>query len=455
MQALIAIVLFLATPEKGTICFGNECTATASLAFDVKPADVERRFVWTSGDGSRVVLGKLAAKATSVDVAATEARTVSIQSLRGDPQRGWPLEARFAIVETKDSLWRWSVPAKMVVKPLSIRLPRGTYSLLIAAEHHKSERRPLKVVADDVVLREVTLAPLPVATGRVVTMKRDKDEGAPKQVPVGAQLARSDGKVLTATNEQGAFRAELTEPLSPELVITAPGFGMRVVPLHVFSTDTDLGAIELGAGVKLTVHVHRPESLGTKTLRALLTEQSRTVYENTKIAERELKAGEDDLVFADLSEGEYYLALSGEGTLERLTTIIPVKTEDVSKEIRIAPFQLAGSVHFGDDPVREGTVEVVDRQHTWRAQAAIDGDGHFGGTMWQSDSIGGWVSSKATGSLPVDGEVHLSGDPAMWDIRFRKRLITGRLFDEETKQPITAAGLDFQLEAREVAYMES
>src|SRR5437764_2349348 len=101
MQALIAVVLFLAVPEKGTICFGNECTATAGLVFDVKPAEVERRFVWTSGDGSRVVLGKLAAKAASVDVAA-DARTVSLLSLRGDPQRGWPLETRFAIVETKD-----------------------------------------------------------------------------------------------------------------------------------------------------------------------------------------------------------------------------------------------------------------------------------------------------------------------------------------------------------------
>ena len=45
MQALIAVVLFLAVPEKGTICFGNECTASAGLVFDVKPADVERRFV--------------------------------------------------------------------------------------------------------------------------------------------------------------------------------------------------------------------------------------------------------------------------------------------------------------------------------------------------------------------------------------------------------------------------
>src|SRR5437660_164099 len=135
---LSAASLFADEPEKGTICFGTDCTPATGTAFEVKPADVERRFVWTSADGSSFILGTLAAKATAVDLQQKDAHNVTI-SVRGDAQRGWPMETRFSISAGKDSGWRWSVPAKvMAAKPVSIRLLPGSYLMQIGAEHHKA-----------------------------------------------------------------------------------------------------------------------------------------------------------------------------------------------------------------------------------------------------------------------------------------------------------------------------
>jgi hypothetical protein len=444
---LSATSLFAAEPEKGTICFGTDCTPATGTAFDVKPADVERRFVWTSVDGSRFILGTLPAKATSVDLQQKEAHSVTL-SVRGDVQRGWPVETRFGIAAGKDSGWRWNVPAKVIAKPISIRLLPGTYLMQIGAEHHKADRRPIRIATADLPL-QVILAPLPVVTGRVVTMKKSADDKEPKETAVaGAQVARSDAKVIGSANEQGAFRIEVTDPQTEELVISSPGLGTRVLPLHILTAETDLGVVRLSSGVKLTIHIARADSVRSKALHVQLTEASKTRYDNTNIATGELKAGDDDLVFADLSEGEYYVTLSGDGVLEKLTTMIPIKAEDVSKEIRLVPFQLQGTVHLGNEPVRNGSVGVHDSNHTWSAEAQIDAEGRFGGPMWQREGISGWVNSKETGAFPVDKSPTLEGDPAMWDITFRRRLISGRIFDADTREPIARAGLHLELEAK-------
>jgi len=445
---LAASPLLADEPRKGTICFGTDCMPATGSTFDVKPADVERRFVWMSTDAASVVLGTLAPKTATINLDSKEASNVTL-SVRGDAKRQWPLETRFLLGVSKDQVWRWSVPAKLIGRPMSIRVPRGSYTMQIGAEHHKSDRRRLKIDANDVALHQITLAPLPAVTGRIVTMKKTGDDPEARETPVfGAQLASAEGKTLGGTNEQGAFRVELAEPLTEEMVILSPGLGTRVVKLNILAADTDLGTITLSRGVKLTAYIDRADTVKSKALHVILTEASKTQYENTNIATRELKAADDVLVFSDLSEGEYCLTLNGNGALEHLTTVIPIKTEDVSREIRIAPFQLQGSVKLGTEPLHEGAVGIHDEFHTWTADAPIDAEGHFGGVMWQTDGIGGWVKSNKTGTLLVEPAPTLSGDPASWDITFKNRLISGRVFDAETKAAIAHADLDLQVEER-------
>lgn len=406
-------------------------------------AEPQKGTVWPSKDGTTFVLGSPAATVTTIDEEAKDSRNVTV-TVRGAAHSGWPLETRFAVFQARDRVWRWSVPAKLAGNKITIRLPHGSYLLEVAAEHHKPDRQPLNIKDADLPPREIALAPLPVVTGRVVTMKKDE------QVPLaGAQIARIDGKVLASTNDQGLFRAEIDAPRPQEnIVVMAPGFGNRIVPLQAVSNETDVGTIKMSAGVKLTLHVDRPESLKSKTLQVRLDEHTPKQYENTKIASHELKGGDDELTFSDLSKGEYLVVISGDGPLERLSTTVAVDAEDVSRDIRISPFQLAGSVHLGSEPLREGKVGIQNGQHTWNADLPIDAEGHFGGTMWQREDVGGWVESKATGSMPVDEHPTLSGDPAVWDIHFERRMITGRVFDETTKQPIEHSAMQLQLEAK-------
>jgi len=288
-----------------------------------------------------------------------------------------------------------------------------------------------------------------VITGRVITLKKSDAGAEPKETPVaGAQLMR-DAKPIATTNEQGMFRAELAPPAIKEIVIASPGLASKTVPLNLTTADFDLGTITLSSGVKLTLHLDRDSSVKSKTIHAQLSRMSPGQYEHTKLAQRDITPGDDDIVFADLAEGEYYVTLSGDGALEHLTTTIRVKSHDEKEDVHIAPFQLAGSVALGSDPVRDGKVAIQDRTHTWNASAPIDADGHFTGTMWQREDLSGWVTSSAVGTLLVDDEVKLEGDPAPWDIRFRNRLITGHVLDEETKEPIARATLELQLEVHE------
>src|SRR4051812_42270431 len=132
MRKLLFLLLLSATPllaadaEKGTICFGTDCAPATGTTFDVKPADVERRFVWTSSDGSRFILGTLPAKATSVDLQQKDAHNVTL-SVRGDVQRGWPVETRFAIMAGEGSGGGWEGPAGGVGEPGSIRMGPGGF----------------------------------------------------------------------------------------------------------------------------------------------------------------------------------------------------------------------------------------------------------------------------------------------------------------------------------------
>ena len=59
---------------------------------------------------------------------------------------------------------------------------------------------------------------------------------------------------------------------------------------------------------------------------------------------------------------------------------------DLTETIAIRPFRLKGRVLLGEEPIRNGQVEVMplgNGQQTWRTKLKIDEDGSFGGVLWQ------------------------------------------------------------------------
>jgi len=192
-------------PERGTLCVleknDQRCASAEGTALNVVPADAARTFVWASADGSRLVLGSIPAKASTVSLD-EKSRANVLLSIAGDRNRGWPLDTRLTFAAKE---WKWGFPmsAKTVTRLRSVRVPPGPYVITIAASIHAVARRTVNARAN-VALGEVALKTLPLISGRVVDTK---DE------PVaGAQFVRPDGKVQAVADEQRRFRSELAEP---------------------------------------------------------------------------------------------------------------------------------------------------------------------------------------------------------------------------------------------------
>jgi len=123
---------------------------------------------------------------------------------------------------------------------------------------------------------------------------------------------------------------------------------------------------------------------------------------------------------------------------------VPVKIEEgkaAEVEARIEPYTLAGRATFGGDPLDGARVEVHPHDQTWRAPLTAAADGTFGGTAWQHGVITGYVNDTRLGGGFFVTSLELGADPSVWNIEIKKRMITGRVYDAETKEPLGKAEL--------------
>lgn len=442
--AWMAVALFalsvVAEEPKGTLCFitGGKLT-NCSSSLHVDPADAARLFVWTSDDGARVAAGTLPAKANAIDLGTKEWHAVRLQ-VAGDVAHGWPLEASFRLGTPERNEWRWSVPAKSIKRFATLLLPPGRYALMTTAEHHVPATRTFTVAGDAPVNVDVTLAPLIVVSGLVVTPGKEHD------LPLGgATVTMSSGrpetpevKLLATTSDDGRFRAELpASRFAITLLVAHAGYATKSIDVGRDPGDRDFGRILLAPGATLKVHVTRPDLEDRKLTVTLLRTDEK--YEKTQLATRTLDAREDELTFDDLAPAEHFVVVSGSGPLERIEKSVTIKErQPESLDVEVKPYTLDGHVRFGGEALTEGKVGVNDRQ-VWRAEVPLDSTGHFGGSMWQRGTFSGWVSNAGLLGTPYFTESPALGDadPTTWTIDVPKRLISGRILDEETKQPLT------------------
>jgi hypothetical protein len=427
------MILLAAVVIKGLLCFGRDCRAVEGTTIPIEPTETARQFVWTSADSKSIVFGTAAAKAKEIDLASKDLRDVTL-SVRGSAARGWPAETMIALrTGVKSPQWQTMIPAKAIASLTTIRAPRGRYGLWIAAPHHLVDRRALQLDAN-VALREIVLKPAPIVSGTVV--RRDEKGDVPL---AGAQLARADGKPLGATNEQGAFRFELGEPVPEHLVVSHPGYGTKIVALdRQLAPDTTLGAIQLAAGHALTIHVKLPDAIDPKSVTLSLAADTPGKYETTTLVSRKLT--DVDVVLPDVAPGSYQVILAGVDPLEHLETEVTMEEQDQEKTIAVAPFHVQGTARIGQTPIAEGTIDITERTG-WHAEMPIR-DGAFGGVMWQPGVLRPYLKLK-TGGEPLTSP-ELGADPSVWDIALKDRRIAGRIFDAETKETVTTGIMEVQ-----------
>jgi hypothetical protein len=427
-------------PPRGRFCIGDAktsltdaaCVDTSSATIAVKPVERERRFFWLSTDAKTAYAGVIAPKGESV-VLDPKSFSALDTTIDGDATRGWPHEVTVTVTSGPEQQWMWKLDRDEAKRLRRLYVPRGKYLVMARTERHRTFHTNLSATADPVKL-ELRFAPWPVARGIVVDVK--------DQTIAGAAIALQDGTPCATADERGEFTCELPERIPQALIVSGTGYAAREARI-IDPTPrdvVDLGRIQLSAGRRLTVTVVRSEPIPVRV--SLFLDVPR--HEHSKVKTISL-AKEEETARFDTGEGKHFVVVEGDGPLERLAVPVTVKDVDVEEEIRVEPFQLSGSVYFGDKPLKEGRIEVTALSDAWRVALPIT-DGAFTATMWQKGVVSAWVQPTELGLSEHFTSPELGANPSKWDIRIEKRLIAGRVFDAATKAPLPYAGLEVSTE---------
>ncbi len=445
LAVLLAATASVQEPAKGRLCIAEKktvltdgtCRDVKGAVFEVAPVERERLFLWTSADGKNAQIGTIAAKANNVTLESDARRELKV-AIRGQASRGWPAETKVSFRTPADA-WRWAIPARAISRLEKIALPAGQYTVDLLAEHHVPLRRRANVTEKITDAGEYRLDPAVQVRGKVVNAE-DK--------PVVGTVSLPDATFCASTDEQGAFVCELPE--RAELIaLSAAGYGTREIKVNRSGGaggNVDVGTIRMSKGHALTVKVIR-DPVDQRPIKLTLFSDLPTEYDHSRLKTKELAAGEDTVRFEDLSAGRYLVVAAGSEPLERLTVATVLKEgEDGNAEVKIEPFRLDGSVVYGDEPISEGTIEVIEREHGWRESVPLRPDGTFGGAMWQKGVVSTFVGPE--GMRELVSSPTLGTDPSVWTIRIVKREITGRILDAESKQSVEKASIHLVSEWR-------
>jgi hypothetical protein len=350
-------------------------------------------------------------------------------SMRGDRARGWPVKTRVSLT-SEASKNEWTIEAGEVRKPVSVRVPAGTYKLTIAAEHHRVFTRTLEV-DKDLSLPEIALSAIPAISGLVIFRQREAEIAL-----AGAQIL-AGARQLATTDEHGRFHVDLPEEDPPDAItVVHTGQAPKVVPLYEnLAAENDLGTIELPRGATLTVRLDRRDDE-----RKPLTV---SVIGKLTTASHDLEPDEKEVAFSGLAPGNYRIGVKGTRPLEWMTDKVEVKEDDLEQKVAIDAFRLDGRVVVGNEALRGGGMaDLLGPEGTWRAQVPIDDDGRFGGTMWQTGKVSASLKTALSPTPIVETSPDLGANPSSWNIVLKRRSIQGRVFDGQSKEPVVNARIE-------------
>ena len=357
-------------------------------------------------------------------------------SMRGDRARGWPVKVRVALTSSSAQLER-TIEAADARKPVALSVAPGKYRLTIAAEHHRLYTKDLDV-DKDLSLPEIALSPVPAISGRVIARQKELE------IPLAGAQVFAGAKQLATTNEQGLFRVELPEEPPPsEIIVMHTGQAPKKVALFEnLAAENELGTIELPRGSVLTVVLDRRADI-PKTLVV-------SVVGKQPLGKREVKPYEKEIAFPGIPPCVCQIVIKGTEPLEVMNDAVEVKDDDLEHTVVIEPFRLDGRIVVGNESLRGGgTAEIVGAGGLWRVQVPIDEEGRFGGTMWQTGKVTGWLKTALNPSPIMEVSPDLGNDPSPWNIMLKRRFIEGHVFDATTKEPVANAHLGVVITAGE------
>lgn len=435
--AFIAVAL-LTTPiawaDRLCIAPAWNCVEVAGESKVVTPSERERAYVWRRSEPRETILGIVTAGAGSV--ALPESATSSLTfRVAGQKNRGWPAACTI-LVAGSGAEWTWTRDAADAASPERIRLSRGgVYRLTARADHHRTLTYPnIAVGSKPVDLGLLTLAPVVRITGKVVARKREPVPGAWVTLPDGTRLGTSD--------EAGVFALE-TEAVPRALVVSAPPFADRLLPMTHGGPNIDTGEILLRKGVTLIGSVVRPRSAAPTPLDIDLFEEWGIDRALRRVRSVHLAKEQDIFRVEALAPARYVALVKGPTPLQQFTSVIDVdQPSPVEKTLRIEPLAFRLHVAYGGHPLPDAGVTIYSEgrleRRVWKPAVITDSDGNVEGELWQRRPLMAEVRHVAIDAVvPADRDV--GEDDVDWTIRIPRQRIIGVVRDAEGGQPIAGA----------------
>ncbi|MEA2569849.1 MAG: CarboxypepD reg-like domain [Acidobacteriota bacterium] len=300
--------------------------------------------------------------------------------------RDLPPRLHVEVKSTKS--WSWTAQVEAPESKFRIELP-------------KSEKPEIMITADGfdpfTVTEEtktVRLKPQPLLSGRVL-------DGATNKPLPGATIALPDGKSLTTTSGDGAFRARVPGEWPEHVTFSLRGRGTRVVVLPRQREDTALPEVTLRAASSIDLIVDNRDALPSKlSWQAVLRHNG----PNTEVLQRgELAAISKRIHIEDLAEGSVIISLSGPKPMQRFGVLFELRDGDTAEQhVTITPSLLIARVLLGEKPVPNAKLSLFSWNARWEAIVNTEDDGTYRDELWETGSFAIAASSKEFPNVYVE-----------------------------------------------------
>src|SRR5688500_18958874 len=177
LQTSAVLCLIVRSAGAGQICVvddkgaftlaSQECVVADGERVEILSAPRARRFLHMSEAGQDFFIGLVAAEQKEVDL--TRHSAAFQVNFESPPERDWPRPGVFILSERQMGTWKWPMTANQIAKPVTIRLPAGTYDFEVLVEGHKPKKlQGLEIRPRQERTEHIRLEPLQRLIARVV-----------------------------------------------------------------------------------------------------------------------------------------------------------------------------------------------------------------------------------------------------------------------------------------------
>jgi hypothetical protein len=344
------------------------------------------------------------------------------------------------ITDSHENHWELPLKEQQLRKPLNVRVPAGTYVIVVESPHH--QRVTKKVAIGHELSRVVVeLAQLPSLSASVFARGT--------RSPVAGAQARTDAGDTAITDVTGRFVLEASSEKWPKTItVTAGGYAESTVPIPPAHVSKSLDDVYLGHGGRITVELKRQDAASVVQVE-LQKLRSGKMFGDAALKTLRMGSGEQaaSLEFDSLEPGDYIVEAKGPAQCERRgerVSLLEGETKTVA--MRIVPFQLRVRTEMAGQPIAGATITFRSVDGHWQEKFTADAVGEASVHLWQGGEAILSASLNGMITMPYRERRDLAhGEDVDWLLSVPGRAIEGQVVDSVTGEPIARAHVAFYM----------